>query len=383
MGQSVGGVILAGGQGSRLGYVNKAELIFRGKPFHRLIGEQLKAARIPYVISSGTREMTAAEGISVVRDEPVGIHRVSDDSQSNRPIGPMGGILTCFQKCGCERLFFVSCDMPLFHSPQATLLLDAWEDGVDGVIWRTGDGRLQPLCGLYSRSCLPALVSCVETGNYRIMGFLDRIAVKVLDTEAYGVPDEWFFNVNSMEAYQKLLGRKPPVMAVSGQKNTGKTTFLEGLVTFLKDMGLAVAVIKHDGHSFEGDVPGTDSYRMKKAGAYATAVYSDSRYCIVREQEEITVEAMIGQFDDADLILLEGQKFSDYPKMELVRKAVADRPVCNPETVAAYVTDLEPWESGVFSGKKPVFSFGQEKEAARFVMEWFREETGHDGMGGI
>ena len=45
-----------------------------------------------------------------------------------------------------------------------------------------------------------------------------------------------------------MSARKPFVAAISGIKNSGKTTFLEHLVPVLRARGLRVAVIKHDGH---------------------------------------------------------------------------------------------------------------------------------------
>ena len=44
-----------------------------------------------------------------------------------------------------------------------------------------------------------------------------------------------------------MSARKPFVAAISGIKNSGKTTFLEHLVPVLRARGLRVAVIKHDG----------------------------------------------------------------------------------------------------------------------------------------
>ncbi len=43
--------------------------------------------------------------------------------------------------------------------------------------------------------------------------------------------------------------------------NAGKTTLITRLLPVLTDYGLKVATVKHDGHEFEGDVPGTDTYR--------------------------------------------------------------------------------------------------------------------------
>ena len=64
-----------------------------------------------------------------------------------------------------------------------------------------------------------------------------------------------------------MSGTEIPVIAVSGVKNSGKTTLLEKLIANLVARGIRVAVIKHDGHHFEPDVPGTDSYRHRSAGA--------------------------------------------------------------------------------------------------------------------
>ena len=49
----------------------------------------------------------------------------------------------------------------------------------------------------------------------------------------------------------------PVIAAVSGIKNTGKTTLITRLIPCLTRRGLKTAVIKHDGHEFEADVPGT------------------------------------------------------------------------------------------------------------------------------
>ena len=49
------------------------------------------------------------------------------------------------------------------------------------------------------------------------------------------------------------------IFAISGYKNSGKTTMIENLIPILTGYGYKVATIKHDAHDFEPDVPGTDS----------------------------------------------------------------------------------------------------------------------------
>lgn len=106
---------------------------------------------------------------------------------------------------------------------------------------------------------------------------------------------------------------KQIIYAISGYKNSGKTTLTVQLIERLTNMGYKVASIKHDGHDFEGDVPGTDSYRHKHAGAYGTAVFSKNRVLIHKECE-VDETSLIPLFPEADIILLEGFKNSTYPK---------------------------------------------------------------------
>ena len=75
----------------------------------------------------------------------------------------------------------------------------------------------------------------------------------------------------------ELSLKRPAVLAVSGAHNSGKTTLLEKLIPLLRARGLKVGVIKHDGHDFTPDVPGTDSFRLREAGAEGVAVFSGSR----------------------------------------------------------------------------------------------------------
>lgn len=107
---------------------------------------------------------------------------------------------------------------------------------------------------------------------------------------------------------------KPVIFAISGYKNSGKTTLMTRLVAELVRRGLRVATIKHDGHDFQPDVPGTDSFRHREAGAYGTAVFSNHRFLVTKTWEKPDESALIAAFPEADVILLEGFKHSSYPK---------------------------------------------------------------------
>ena len=126
---------------------------------------------------------------------------------------------------------------------------------------------------------------------------------------------------------EQLELKRPAVLAVSGAHNSGKTTLLEKLLPVLRSRGLKVGIIKHDGHDFTPDVPGTDSYRLREAGAEGVAVYSGTRY-LLTEEFRLTEQDLLALFErhGYDLVLLEGFKSSGWPKIEVVRSAVSAAP---------------------------------------------------------
>ena len=137
--------------------------------------------------------------------------------------------------------------------------------------------------------------------------------------------------------------KRPAVLAVSGAHNSGKTTLLEKLLPVLRSRGLKVGVIKHDGHDFTPDVPGTDSFRLREAGAQGVAVFSGSRY-LLTEELRLTEQDLLALFErhGYDLVLLEGFKASGWPKIEVVRRAVSDTPVsCQPLAVVGDIPGAE------------------------------------------
>mgnify|MGYP003291804462 CR=1 FL=1 len=141
--------------------------------------------------------------------------------------------------------------------------------------------------------------------------------------------------------------KKPVVAAVSGVKNSGKTTFLENLTAELKKRGYRVAVIKHDGHEFEPDVEGTDTWKLRKSGAYGTAIFSKGRWMVIKEEPQMNERRLAQLFPEADFILLEGFKYSEYPKFEIVRNGNSKQSVCDKKTLLALVTDTELSLDGV------------------------------------
>ncbi|WP_455542662.1 molybdopterin-guanine dinucleotide biosynthesis protein B [Intestinibacter sp.] len=130
------------------------------------------------------------------------------------------------------------------------------------------------------------------------------------------------------------------IIVVCGVKNSGKTTLITKLIPKFTSLGYKVATIKHDGHDFDADVEGTDSYKHKRAGAYGTAVFSKNKFMVVKEQKEIDESELIALFPEADIIFLEGFKKSKYPKIEIIRDNNSSESVCNKQNLIAIASDI-------------------------------------------
>ena len=154
----------------------------------------------------------------------------------------------------------------------------------------------------------------------------------------------------------------PFIFAISGVKNSGKTTLLEAIIPLLKREGLRVAVIKYDSHDFVSDVPGTDSRRLFDAGADGIALYSPYKY-MLSARKTVGIETLLPHFADADLVLLEGAKSTAYRKIEIVRRTVSAAPVCDPVTLAALYTDTDCEIAGV-----PRIPWGSHEAVAECVL---------------
>jgi molybdopterin-guanine dinucleotide biosynthesis protein B len=131
-----------------------------------------------------------------------------------------------------------------------------------------------------------------------------------------------------------------PVISVVGRGNVGKTTFLEKLIRELKRRGYCIAVIKHYEHDFEIDQPGKDSWRLAQAGSDVAVIASPQKLAMVRRlQAELLLDEVIATLPPVDIVLTEGYKQANKPKIEVVRQAVTRDLLFAPPELIAVVTD--------------------------------------------
>ncbi len=131
-----------------------------------------------------------------------------------------------------------------------------------------------------------------------------------------------------------------PIISVVGKSNTGKTTLLEKLIAELKRRGYRVATVKHDAHGFELDRPGKDSWRHAQAGSDRVVLSSPRKLALIKRlDEEMPLDQIAELVSDVDIILTEGYKRGDKPKIEVSRRERSGQLLCAEEELVAIATD--------------------------------------------
>lgn len=158
----------------------------------------------------------------------------------------------------------------------------------------------------------------------------------------------------------------PPVVSIVGKTKSGKTTLIEKLIGELKLRGYRVATIKHVPQDITFDEPNKDSWRHIQAGSEVTTISSPKKVVLIKPvKQEPTLDEIVRLFgEDHDIILTEGFKDSDAPKIETHRKE-AGPPLRVIKKAVAIVTD-EPLET-----KARQFSFEDVKGLADLLEEGF------------
>jgi molybdopterin-guanine dinucleotide biosynthesis protein B len=133
-----------------------------------------------------------------------------------------------------------------------------------------------------------------------------------------------------------------PVVGLAGYSGSGKTTFLEKLIIELKHRGYRLGVIKHTHHSVIFEQPDKDIWQYNRAGAEVAVMAAPKGIFMLRESEADPLpEEVISMIDGVDLILIEGYKNGRWPKLEIYRGEVAERPAIDASDLLAVVGDAD------------------------------------------
>ena len=163
------------------------------------------------------------------------------------------------------------------------------------------------------------------------------------------------------------------VFGIAGYSGSGKTTLLEKLIPHLTARGLKVSVIKHAHHGFDIDRPGKDSYRHREAGATEVLLSCGDRWALMherRDEDEPTLNELLGHLSPCDLVLIEGFKQEPVPKLEVYRADNGKAPLFRERGDIVAVATNDPLETAL-----PRLPLDDAEAIARFVIATLNLET--------
>ena len=118
--------------------------------------------------------------------------------------------------------------------------------------------------------------------------------------------------------------KRVPLLGFIGNSNSGKTTLLTALIADIAAAGLKVGAVKHHHRSFTIDHEGKDSQRFTAAGARKTIITGPEQTALIEQTtKQLPLEDLAATYlQDLDLILVEGFKQIEIPKIEVQRQAL-------------------------------------------------------------
>ena len=212
---NVTGVILAGGQSSRMGS-NKALLPFQGGRFIEAIFRQFSELFPEVLLVTNNPEQYTFLPCRKVADLYPGL-------------GALAGLHAGLYHAANPHIFAVACDMPWLNSSlirlQAALRHDC------DVVIPQGENGLEPLHALYGKQCLRPMEEALSNNRRRIVSFFPQVRVHQVAKEQIAAIDpdfDSFRNVNTPEDYFQLRAEYSESAVESHQTGYGKVRYKNG-----------------------------------------------------------------------------------------------------------------------------------------------------------
>ena len=194
MSEGVAVVVLAGGQGSRIG---------GAKPLRTLAGERLIDRALRFARSH-------SDAVAVAVRDALQAKAVDADVIVDEPVeGPLGGLIAALRLArtsGRPLLLVVPADMPFLPPDLIERLRDAM--GARSCAVASSGGHLHPVCGLWRAEALESATAYAESGRRSLRGLAEAVGHAIVQWPTE--PADPFFNINSAddlaEAERRLAG---------------------------------------------------------------------------------------------------------------------------------------------------------------------------------
>jgi molybdopterin-guanine dinucleotide biosynthesis protein A/nucleoside-triphosphatase THEP1 len=189
------GVILCGGQSSRMGF-EKMLANYHGVPQYQFLNALLKKLNIDPVISIRNDQVSLIDGVS----------NIVLDSESYNDAGPLTGLLSVHEKYPEKSVLLVGCDYPLLNEYHILLLVEQIQNDYSVICYQNNVGIDEPLVAYYSNQALKELKVFHSNGGKSLKEYIKSTNVKRLSLEdnlfltSVDTPTEHEFILNQIKS---------------------------------------------------------------------------------------------------------------------------------------------------------------------------------------
>jgi molybdopterin-guanine dinucleotide biosynthesis protein A len=198
---SIAGLILAGGESSRMG-VDKGLLEIAGVPMIVRAARLVESTVGAPAVVVGTPEKYRGLGLRAIADDWPGC-------------GPLGGIATALRASEADWNLIVACDLPYLTRQWLEYLLQRARDSdaeavVPMNLTPANKRGAEPLCAVYHKGCEPSIRRELERGVRKVTDGLAELRVEMIE------PAKWkgfdsagllFKNVNTPTDYEEAKAK--------------------------------------------------------------------------------------------------------------------------------------------------------------------------------
>ena len=172
---------------------------------------------------------------------------------------------------------------------------------------------------------------------------------------------------------KKIDHHHKAIIGLAGFSGSGKTTLAEKLIKLLSDENINIGSIKHAHHNFEVDKPGKDSWRHRKAGSNEVIISSSKRIVHIKEKsqsEESELEEILKKISPKDLVIIEGFKKENFPKIEVFRDKNTKKLLLNrDQNIIALATDKKITDDLLKNKNIPILHLNNAKKIKDFILQ--------------
>lgn len=195
---NITGLILAGGQGSRMDGKDKGLIAYQGRPLVQQIIERLQPQVGKIIINANRNADTyAAFGHPVIADAP--------NPQGESYAGPLAGVLAGLRACTTDWLLTVPCDSPSFPDDLVLRFIKANEkNGCGDLFAARTPVQSHPVFMLVHKELTRTLAAFIASGERKLGGWQQQNGVSYVEF----ADESAFANLNTPDELAALEKNK-------------------------------------------------------------------------------------------------------------------------------------------------------------------------------